>query len=142
VADLIFDSSMKKLSAPFSRYNEVVVAYLFGSRSRGDFTEDSDVDFAVLLSESFQDPYDLVRLIGELAATFEVTDEKINLIVLNDASLELSFKVVSEGKVVFERDREKRVEFEAHVLKSYMDFKPVLDSMRKSLIEEYTHGET
>jgi len=102
---------------------------------------ESDTDIAVLLSESFSGPYDFVRLVGELVDELEVEDEKVNLVILNDASLELAHKVISEGKVIFERDFEKRVEFEVQVLKSYMDFKPVLDLMRRSLIEEYIHGE-
>lgn len=135
-----YETILKKVNTSFLRYEEVVVAYLFGSRARRDFKEESDVDFAILLSRSFKDPYDLVRLIGELAIALNVEDEKINLIVLNDADLELAYKVISEGKVIFERDIEKRVDFEVRTLKLYMDFKPVLDQMRKSLIREYTHG--
>lgn len=134
------ETTSKKVSASFLRYEEVVVAYLFGSRARGDFTRGSDLDFAILLSRNFKDPYDFIRLIGELATALNVKDEKINLVVLNDADLGLAYKVISEGSVVFERDVEKRVDFEVRVLKSYLDFKPVLDQMRISLIREYTHG--
>jgi len=132
---------LKGLDSVFSRYTEVTVAYLFGSRARDDFNVESDIDIAVLLSQSLSGPYDFVRLVGESADELEVEDEKVNLVILNDASLELAYKVISEGKVIFERDFERRVEFEVHVLESYMDFKPVLDLMRRSLIEEYTHGE-
>jgi len=85
------------------------------------------MDFAILLFGNFKDPYDFVGLIGELATVLNVKDEKINLVVLNDADLELAYKVISEGSVVFERDVEKRVDFEVRVLKSYLNFKPVLD---------------
>lgn len=135
-----YETISKKVNTSFLSYENVVVAYLFGSRAREDFTRESDMDFAILLSGSFKDPYDFVRLIGELATALKVKDEKINLVVLNDADLELAYKVISEGSVVFERDVEKRVDFEVRVLKSYMDFKPVLDQMRTSLIREYTHG--
>jgi len=140
VADLGRETISKKVNSTFLRYGEVVVAYLFGSRARGDFIEGSDMDFAILLSRSFEDPYDFVRLIGELATALKVGDEKINLVTLNDADLELAYKVISEGSVIFERDVEKRVDFEVRVLKSYLDFKPVLNQMRRSLIKEYTHG--
>lgn len=140
MTDLGYETISKKVNASFLSYENVVVAYLFGSRAREDFTRESDMDFAILLSGSFKDPYDFVRLIGELATALKVKDEKINLVVLNDADLELAYKVISEGSVVFERDVEKRVDFEVRVLKSYMDFKPVLDQMRTSLIREYTHG--
>jgi len=66
----------QKVNASFLRYEEVVVAYLFGSRARGDFIEGSDMDFAILLSGNFKDPYDFVRLIGELATVLNVKDEK------------------------------------------------------------------
>jgi len=130
----------KTLNASFSKYKEVDVAYLFGSRARRDFTEESDLDFAILLSRSFKDPYDLVRLINDLAIALGVKDEKINLVILNDAHLEMAYRVISEGVIIFERSVEKRVDFEVNILKFYLDFKPILDQMRKSLIEEYTHG--
>lgn len=69
-----------------------------------------------------------------------VKDEKVNLIVLNDASLEMAYKVISEGVIIYERSVEKRVDFEVSTLKLYLDFKLVLDQMRESLIEEYAHG--
>ncbi|MGB9740253.1 MAG: type VII toxin-antitoxin system MntA family adenylyltransferase antitoxin [Candidatus Bathyarchaeia archaeon] len=130
----------ERLSLSFSKYGEVDAAYLFGSRARGDFTEESDLDFAILLSRNFNDPYDLVRLIHDLAVALGVKDEKINLVVLNDASLELAYKVISEGIIIYERNVEKRVDFEVNTLKFYLDFKPVLDQMHKLLIEEYMHG--
>ncbi|MFQ6075106.1 MAG: nucleotidyltransferase domain-containing protein [Candidatus Bathyarchaeia archaeon] len=132
---------LERLGASFSKYGEVDVAYLFGSRTRGEAAQESDWDFAILLSRSFGDPYDLVRLIGDLEHVLGVGDREVNLVVLNDANLALSHRVVSEGIIVFERDVERRVGFEVRVLKLYMDFKPVLDQMRKALIEEYTHGQ-
>ncbi len=130
----------KRLSSSFSKYGVVDVAYLFGSRARGNFTEESDFDFAILLSKEFDDPYDLVRLIHDLAVALGVKDEKINMVILNDASLELAYKVISEGIIIYERNVEKRVDFEVNTLKFYLDFKPVLDQMHKLLIEEYMHG--
>ncbi len=131
----------KRLSPSFSKYGEVDVAYLFGSRARGNFTEESDFDFAILLSRNFNDPYDLVRLIHDLAVALGVKDEKINLVILNDASLELAYKVISEGIIIYERNVEKRVDFEVNTLKFYLDFKPILDQMHELLVEEYMHGE-
>lgn len=135
------ERALERLGASFSKYGEVDVAYLFGSRARGEHTEGSDWDFAVLLSRGFEDPYDLVRLIEDLEHALGVGGQEVNLVVLNDADLALAHGVVSDGILIFERDVERRVEFEVKVLKLYMDFKPVLDQMRRSLIEEYTHGQ-
>lgn len=134
------EEMLKRLKAPLSSFREIDVVYLFGSRARGDSTQESDWDFAVLLSKDFKDPYDLVRLIDIIARDLGVSDEQINLVILNDAELELTYAVISEGLIVFERDVERRVDFEVLTLESYMDFKPVLDQMRRSLIEAYTHG--
>lgn len=131
---------VERLRESFSRYEEVEAAYLFGSRARGDFIEESDLDFAVLLLKGFGDPYGIVRLIHDLATALDVEDEKIDLVVLNDAHLEMRYRVLSEGFVVFERSAEKRIDFEVKTLKSYLDFKPFLDKNYKSLVEEYAHG--
>lgn len=131
----------ERVAATFLGYEEVDVAYLFGSRARGDSALESDWDFAILLSRSFEDPYDLVRLMGDLAGALNAGDEEVNLVVLNEAELGLAYRVVSEGLVAFERDVDRRLDFEVNVIKLYMDFKPVLDQMYGSLIGEHLHGQ-
>lgn len=130
----------ERLRRTFSRYEEVGIAYLFGSRARGDSSEDSDADFAIMLLKEFSDPYDLFRLIQDLAEAMEIEDRRIDLIILNDAHLELRYRVLSEGIIVFERDAEKRIDFEIKTLKGYLDFKPFLDKNYESLMEKYVHG--
>ncbi len=141
MSDPVYETALQRVAPSFLRYKEVDVAYLFGSRARGDATLESDWDFAILLSRNFEDPYGLVGLIADLAGALNVDDREVNVVILNDAELSLAHRVVSEGRVIFERDVERRVEFEVNVIKFYLDFKPLLNQVYRSLIEEYTHGQ-
>ena len=49
----MFDFVSEELIDIFEKDHMVQVAYLFGSRSKGSYTPESDIDIAVLLS-SFQ----------------------------------------------------------------------------------------
>lgn len=123
--DMDRETFSKTLSTCFSRYGKLM-QLICSALGLGGFTERSDLDFAILLSRDFEDPYDFVRLIGDLATALNVKDEEINLIILNDAHLEIAYKVISEGIIIFERDMEGRVDFEVRTIKAYLDFKQML----------------
>lgn len=123
---------LDRLREVFSRFKEVAAAYLFGSRARGDAREDSDWDFAILLSRPFRDPYDLVRLQERLE---EALGGRVDLLVLNSASVEIAFKVLKEGVLVYEADRDFRADFEVLVMKKYFDLKPLLEERCRHLLE-------
>jgi predicted nucleotidyltransferase len=102
----------------------VVVAYLFGSRARGDAGPLSDVDVAVLLEGDFS-PGDALalrlRLMEAIGRALGV--ERVDVVVLNGAPYLLQHRVIRDGRVFFCRDELTRVRYEFRVLRDYLDFR-------------------
>jgi len=83
----------------FRRYN-VILAYLFGSRARGDAREDSDYDIAVLTSGDVS-IVDVIRLAVEIAEALEAPPDKIDVVVLNKADKIVKARILKEGKLIY-----------------------------------------
>lgn len=109
----------------------ILLAYLFGSRARGDSTPASDYDIALLVDrplphgEKYRWAYELSRVLG---------GQKVDLLILNTAPVELQYRVIAEGCRLYERDAAVRVEFEAKVLGRYGDILPMLRQQRRDLL--------
>ncbi len=113
-----------------ARPNGIVVVYLFGSEGRRTAGPGSDVDMAVLYSESpprtLESPAlgleaDLERLLGR----------PVEVVVLNSAPVDLVHRVLRDGRILFEGDRSARIAFEVRVRNEYFDLLPILRRYRK-----------
>jgi predicted nucleotidyltransferase len=116
----------------------VVSAYLFGSHASGRAHRESDVDVGVLLDRGVhptkRDRFEArLRLLSELG-TFLKRDD-VDLVVLNDASPELSARVVSHGTRVFCRRTEADHAFVRDAQLLAADLKPFLERMRRIKLE-------
>jgi predicted nucleotidyltransferase len=113
----------KELTEYFSSKDSIILAYLFGSTVRGDTCRLSDVDIGVLLDEklSEKDRFDLeLKLISEIANL--IKKNKIDLVVLNEAPLLLSYNIIKNG-IILKSSETERVNFETKILSMYMDEK-------------------
>lgn len=118
----------QNLKAIFQKY-PVESAYLFGSRSLkgvGPCTRryragpGSDIDIGVYVSERAKNRLDLrLRIIGELKRALK--NERIDLVILNDAPLLLKFKAIQPARIIFSKNEKRRVEFEFRVMSLYYD---------------------
>jgi len=106
-----------KLQSFLSSQNKVKFAYLFGSYADSTYTDKSDVDIAVYLSDTSLD----ARL--EVAHALEVSlQKKVDLVVLNDVkNMFLLEAILKEGIVV--KDADDRIYFEVERHHAIIDFK-------------------
>lgn len=111
----------------------VQVAYLFGSRARGGETERSDADVAVLL-DGGRGLLEQQRLADRLARALGVAD--VDLILLDEAPLELRGRVVQEGRVLYSADEARRVAFEVLTRSFYFDFLPTLEAHTRRYLRQ------
>jgi predicted nucleotidyltransferase len=108
----------EKLQSLLAKRPEVLFAYLFGSRARGQAGPLSDTDVAVFINPSV-DPFnarlvlieELMRLIG---------DDRVDVVTLNNASPVLRQAVITDGVVVKE-EKILRTSFEEQATCEYLD---------------------
>ena len=105
--------------------------YLFGSKARGRDTLLSDTDIAILLENDKE--INLRKLILDLIFEFSYAfnSDKIDLLILNNAGLDIQYNVVSEGKILYQLTEDTRCNYETRVIKLYFDF-------QKYEVEYYT----
>ena len=130
-----FNNKFNKLKKIFAEeYGDIILlAYFFGSQLKGKTGPLSDYDIAILLSPeqtSFQFKY---KLQHELANIFNC--ELIDLVILNDAPIELKYHVIAAGQIFYQKDSVTKVEFEADTLSRYFDYLPVLNAQRQDMLD-------
>jgi predicted nucleotidyltransferase len=87
-------------------------AYLHGSRATGQNRADSDIDIAAYFGGRPPNSFDVLLPSG------------VDLLVLDNAPLELAGRVAVGGKLLFEEDQVARVRWEAMTRKIYFDELP------------------
>jgi uncharacterized protein len=104
-------------------------AFLHGSRVTGGSRTDSDLDVAVW----FGRPTDDLAMRALLPAG-------VDLLVLDDAPLELAGRVALHGRLLFELDPAERVEWQATTRKVYLDERPRIDRARSDFVTAHRDG--
>jgi predicted nucleotidyltransferase len=123
----------RELAEIFSKHNEIITVYLYGSVIYSDFYE--DIDFGLLISDSFKPKlmYE-AKITGELEKQLKVNfreTKPIDVRILNDKSLRFLFSMLKNSKIIYSIDEAKRVKFEAGIMKEYLDIKPHFDNYNK-----------
>jgi len=114
---------VQSLSAFFGDHQEVVAAYLFGSRAREQAGPLSDIDIAVLVKDGnpllAQSLEYRLRLWDCLATLLNRDD--IDVVLLNEAPLLLCHRVLQDGILLDCKDDRLRVAFAKKTLRDYLD---------------------
>ena len=109
---------------------EILEAYLFGSRARGDNHRGSDIDVAVYVDEARADAgrwgY-AAELTTDLMAALGTND--VDVVLLNRAPPLLYHRVLRDGVRVLSRDLRATTTRAGQALSRYFDFLPQLDKM-------------
>jgi predicted nucleotidyltransferase len=106
-------------------------AYLFGSRASGRASAGSDADVAVMPSRPLG-LFERERLALSLVRAIGVSD--VDVVFLDEATLELRGRVVQEGKTIDSADELARVGFEVRTRSEYFDFAPTLRVLERSYL--------
>lgn len=119
-----FEQNRQKVKDTFDR-DGVVVAYLFGSGSKGGNSMGplSDLDFAVISDESLTESERNKLHLAILNDLISLLGDKIDLVVMNDAKLLMKFNVIKHGQVLFQRSKKEKVMLETDIMRKYLDTK-------------------
>lgn len=124
---------IKELKGFLQQEEGVLFCYLFGSQATGTSISKSDIDIGLFFDKDQVDDFfeKRLELIGEIS---KLLKKDTDIVVLNTASSFLRYVVLKEGKIIFERSQDKRVDFELKALNDYFDFKPVLEKYNQRVL--------
>ena len=115
------------LTKLFAEHPAVLSAYLFGSAAQGFARVTSDIDVAIRVDEALppETRFALrIRLIQDLERHF---GKKVDIVVLNSASLRMINQVLTNGKLVLAADLEQELDYHVQKQKEFFDFKYYID---------------
>lgn len=116
---LQLDKKIEGLAGLFETMPEVQTVFLFGSYGTVYQTPLSDIDFAAYYNRE-QTLKDEAALLNRLASALDT--DQVDLVNLNKADLVLRFRVINEGRIVFERNPASTSDFMESVIRYYQDF--------------------
>jgi predicted nucleotidyltransferase len=124
------------LAAFLSTQPDVVAAYLFGSLAQGQATPRSDVDVAILLADISDPSVVIDRQLQLMGDVERFADREMDVVILNSAPPILQHQVLRHGRLLYERDRQARVDFEIQAGKTYADLQPLREFFKNALFCE------
>jgi predicted nucleotidyltransferase len=124
------EAKLRSLLSARAEADGIAAAYLFGSVARGTQRPDSDVDVGVLYSQD--PPKTLLGMGFVLEADLEsALGLPVQLVVLNYEPVDLIVRVLRDGKLLVDRDRSRRVQFEVRSRNEFWDLEPYLKLYRR-----------
>jgi uncharacterized protein len=119
-----------------AHHPDVAAAWLFGSEARGEAGPSSDVDIGLLFRRRGATAATQDRDLRAMAAHLEpfAPGRPIDLVVLEPQGPIFCHRVLSEGRLVYDADPDRRVDFESDTFVRYADFRPTYElAMRHAL---------
>ena len=110
-------------------FPDVETVYVFGSQARGTASPQSDLDLAVLGVT----PLESARRFAAQRELSAVLDRDVDLVDLRAANSVLRSEVVNAGRILFSRDADRTLEFEARVLGEYAELLDATRSLRERM---------
>ncbi len=110
------------------RESGALFAFLHGSAARAEARPGSDLDVAAWWPAAYPRAFEVLL------------PAEIDLMVLNDAPLELAGRVAVDGVVLFEDDRAARVHWVAQTRKIYFDERPRIERSHREFAESLLRG--
>jgi len=133
----IINEKVRKYFEAILPSSEIITVYIFGSQVRGSIQNASDIDIAILFDEPAykNDPIG-TSAPAYLAATRVglATALETDVTILNTASLEIAYEVITSGICLVNTDEEKKITYEITLRGMYYDFKPFLEEIRSECI--------
>jgi predicted nucleotidyltransferase len=112
---------ISRLAAALTSLPQVEIAYLFGSHARGSQRAESDIDLGIQVA-----PRAAAESRATLALLFDrlgrvAPSDRLDLVLLNHAPSLLRHRILSTGRLLFERTPLARVRFATRTIRDYQD---------------------
>jgi len=132
------ESLLSTLHHTLLSFKEISFAYLFGSAVRGE--DFRDIDVAVYLIPCAISSYERFKLAMRIGRTIEkalFTRREVDVLILNEAPPSFQYEVMRTGQLIFQREKQRRICYEGHLLSRYLDYQPIWSA----LINQYFKGD-
>jgi predicted nucleotidyltransferase len=126
----------------------VMAVYLFGSVARDDMHPLSDVDFGVLFEnpdryegETLDVYTELYKIFNEILPSdylqdrFERREHEFDVVFMQFAPIQLQFNIIKDGQILFEANKEERLNYKEYIMKKNADMQHYYKMFRKNLFE-------
>jgi predicted nucleotidyltransferase len=116
-----------------AEYEPIAAAYLFGSCARGDSTARSDLDVGIVFRRRVDSALTQHRMLADMASRLEGLSPsgEVDVVVLESQGPAFQHRALREGRVVYEGDRERRIDFESEAHVRYFDWRPTYEIARR-----------
>lgn len=101
--------------------HKISLLLLFGSRAKGNYSPESDLDLGVVFDDDF---FDRTKVISDLLMVFQNYD--LDLAILNHADPVLRFEIISNYRILYCSDLEVFINFYINTVKQYNDIQKFL----------------
>lgn len=119
-------NAIKSAVSEIKKEKEVSGIFLFGSHATGRAKPYSDIDICVLARKG------IPRKTKE--RILSNSSRKTDITIFWELPPQIRFRVIREGKVLFARDNKELQRAEVETVKSYLDFKHVLEFFEKKYV--------
>lgn len=129
---------MDALTHRLAADSRIAYAIEFGSRARGSARDTSDLDIAIGLEPSTSLS---LHELGELIADLECASGlEVDLVVLDEATPALAYRIFSDGRVLLDRHHRVMAERKARAILEYLDFAPTEALYARGIIAAAARG--
>ena len=128
----MIERTIAELRKSLEQNQNVLLAYLFGSRAKKKGSKMSDYDLAVILKE--KNLSELGDVIFTASKTLKVPEDKIDVLDLAKAPLHLKARVLAEGMKLVDRGHEKALKLEVNL--NYPRIAPGIRRLIKDWLED------
>jgi len=118
----------------------IKLAYLFGSRAKGNVASESDFDIAVLFQENGDSSHFFDKTFYLKRELRDYFPNEVDIVALNDANSLLKYEVIANGILLFADSEKLRIDFEVLSVKQYIDDRYIRDIHYKALKERIEKG--
>ena len=119
---------LSDLTRSLSQFPPVIAVILYGSAARMSTTPQSDIDVCVVTSSYMS--------LEEWESIMSHTGPALDLVLFQDLSPSVRYRVIREGKVMFSRDREALHRIKVETLRKYLDIQPLIDRNARRILKK------
>ncbi len=102
---------------------DIAVLWLYGSRAKGDFKDESDYDLAVAFTNfnlTVSDRYLRPNILAmEWATALGLDESKLSIIDINTSPVYLTFNVVEYGKILYQEPSMRSIKEQNRIYSQY-----------------------